>query len=138
MKFMLPAVLAASLLFSCSQTNEPSETLKQANEVHNEALAIFSEAHALHHSLKKRAAESTDERLAARLDSIHALLHGWEDGVYEVPGFEHEHGGEGHSHEHSHKHAPSMTDQSMLEYQENAKKAIEEIRDALKEMVTNE
>ena len=137
MRFFLPAIAIGLTLFYCTPKKGPSHLLIEANEVHNEALGIYSEAHRLFELIKVKAEDNGDNALVARLDSIHDLLHSWEDGIYEVPGFEHDHGDEGHSHEHSHVIPPPMTDQSMLDYQKNARTAIEEIRDALKELDKN-
>lgn len=131
-------VLAFPVMFSlsCSAKKEAGQTLTEANQVHNEAIGIYKEAHELYAAVKKNAETALDSTLTVRLDSIHDLLHTWEDGLYEVPGFEHEHEHKegGHDHEHKHKVAPSMTDESMLDYQKNAKAAIEEIRNTLKGM----
>src|SRR5690606_1422279 len=139
MKLFFSALfLGTCVIFSCSPKKGPSEILIQANDVHNEALGIYSEAHELYETLKRQAETSNNERLIIQLDSIHELLHRGEDGVYEVPGCEHDHGEQGHSHEHSHVVAPRMTDQSMLDYQINARKAIEEIREVLQDLINQE
>lgn len=120
-----------SLLFlaGCTGQSGPGDLLKQANRVHLEAVALYNETHELYDSLKKQAKADQDSLLLSRLDSLHKLMHSWEDGLYEVPGFEHDHGGhDGDEHKHEHKTAPKMTDQSMLEYQESARAAIEELK----------
>ena len=122
--------------FACTSKKGPGDLLIEANEVHQEAMAIYHDTHERYEAVKKKADELGDSLVIARLDSIHDLLHNWEEGLYEVPGFEHshEHSHEGHSHDHSHKTAPAMTDQSMLDYQKNAKSAIEEIREMVEGM----
>ena len=122
----LTVLAAVCMLASCSSKKGPSELLEQANVVHLEAVGVYEEAHELFGKLKAEAEAQKDSLSIASLDSIHDVLHHWKDGLYEVPGFEHAHD---HSdgHDHSHKPAPNMTDQSMLDYQKNAKQAIEEV-----------
>ncbi len=131
--FSLITCCAVGAMLSCSSRQEPGEILTEANKVHLEAVEIYDQTHELLEKKQGEAKAGGDSLVTARLDSIHGLLHSWKDGLYEVPGFEHshDHGGAGHSHEHSHKAAPSMTDQSMLDYQKNARAAIEEIRKSL-------
>ncbi len=131
--FLFASVCSIGVLLSCSSGQGPSEVLTEANQVHLEAVEIYNETHELLEKMQEEAKAGADSLATARLDSIHELLHNWKDGLYEVPGFEHshDHGEEGHSHEHNHKAAPSMTDQSMLDYQKNARSAIEEIRKSL-------
>lgn len=130
---LLASVCSIGALLSCSSGQRPNEVLKEANQVHLEAVEIYSETHQLLEKMQEEAKAGADSLVAARLDSIHELLHNWKDGLYEVPGFEdsHNHGEEGHKHDHNHKAAPSMTDQSMLDYQKNARSAIDEIRKSL-------
>ncbi len=136
---LLFVLCLGGVFFSCSPKKEASEVLVEANEVHKEAVEIYDEAHELYETVKRNAADKKDSAIVARLDSIHDLLHSWKDGLYEVPGFEHDHDHEGEGHDHDHKHtvAPSMTDQSMLDYQKNAKEAIKEIRDTLRSLASN-
>ncbi len=131
--FLFASVCSIGTFLSCSSGQGPNEVLTEANQVHLEAVEIYNETHELLETLQGEAKAGGDSQAVARLDSIHDLLHSWKDGLYEVPGFEHshDHGEEGHTHEHSHKAAPSMTDQSMLDYQKNARAAIEEIRKSL-------
>ncbi len=131
--FLFVSVCSIGAFLSCSSGQGPNEILSEANQAHLEAVEIYNETHELLEKLQDDAKAGGDSQAVARLDSIHDLLHTWKDGLYEVPGFEHshDHGEEGHTHDHSHKAAPSMTDQSMLDYQKNARSAIEEIRKAL-------
>ncbi|MEO6282398.1 MAG: hypothetical protein ABIO93_03355 [Dyadobacter sp.] len=117
--FLIPL----ALMFGCGGPNRKSEALIQANQVHMESVTVASKLEKLLDSLRK---ENTETAQIARLDSIARQIELWEESVIEVPGFEHAHQhGEGHHH----KPAPQMTDESMLDYQLNAKKAIESIRD---------
>ncbi|ODS76966.1 MAG: hypothetical protein ABS46_18650 [Cytophagaceae bacterium SCN 52-12] len=132
--FLLVFVCSIGTFLACSSGQGKNEVLAEANRVHLEAVEIYDETHELLEKLQEEAKAGEDSQAVARLDSIHDLLHNWKDGLYEVPGFEHthDHGEEGHKHDHDHKAAPSMTDESMLDYQKNARAAIEEIRKSLR------
>ncbi|WP_157486730.1 hypothetical protein [Dyadobacter alkalitolerans] len=110
--------LVASL--SCQPDQQKSETLVEANNLHIESFATAEKIQQKLDSIKKT---TTDKSTQAKLDSIGNLVKLWEGGLIEVPGFAHEH----HHGSHDHKPAPQMTDQSMLEFQRNAKQAIEQI-----------
>ncbi len=117
------------LAVSCNGRPGKNQVLDEANRVHLEAADLYRQAHQLYDSLKKEAKASQDSLIMSRLDSIHDAMHEWEEGLYEVPGYEHSH--TDHDHKHEHKPAPKMTAESMLEYQNNAKQAISEIKVAL-------
>lgn len=109
-------------MFGCNSSDQKSDVLVKANQVHIEAMGIASKLEKSLDSLRK---EKSGTAQVARLDSIAQLIELWEESVMEVPGFDHDHEhGEGHHH----KPAPQMTDESMLEYQLKARKAIESIR----------
>ncbi|WP_414617642.1 hypothetical protein [Dyadobacter sp. 32] len=93
--------------------------LIEANQLHLESVSIAGKLEKSLDSLSQQA--NAAEKI--RLDSLAHLVELWEESVIEVPGFEHEHTGG-----HEHKPTPQMTDESMLEYQRNAKKAIQSIR----------
>jgi hypothetical protein len=117
MKTILYA-LPLAFAFSCGGSDQKSQMLIEANELHLESVSIASKLEKSLDSLGQRA--SAAEKI--RLDSLAHLVEVWEESVIEVPGFEHE-----HTEGHEHKPAPQMTDESMLEYQRNAKEAIESI-----------
>jgi glutamine synthetase len=120
MKHLLfTACILSAAIVAC--TDQPNSTLVKANEAHLEALEI---AENLEQKLKTYQ-ESGDHNAATleKADSIQSLVSQWEEAMIEVPGFAHEHGA-GH---HEHKPAPKMTDESMLDYQVNAKLVIEEL-----------
>jgi len=111
------------MLCGCHGGEEKSGALIQANELHLESMAIQENLQKELVVLKSKAVEENDTIVMAKTDSLLVLMKLWEDGVSEVPGFEHTH----HDGHHAQKHAPRMTDESMLEYQRSAKKAIEEM-----------
>lgn len=120
MKTILYA-LPLAFTFSCGGSDQKSQMLIQANELHLESVSIASKLEKSLDSLGQHA--SAAEKI--RLDSLAHLVELWEESVIEVPGFEHAHE---HTEGHEHKPAPQMTDESMLEYQRNAKEAIQSIR----------
>lgn len=124
-------IIFALLVVSCNGRSGHNPVLYEANRVHLEAADLYKQAHQLYDSLKKEAKASGDNLLLNRLDSIHNVMHDWEKGLYEVPGYEHKHSHEDHDHKHEHKTAPQMTAESMLEYQNNTRQAISEIKTAL-------
>jgi len=113
--------LPLAFAFSCGGSDQKSQMLTQANELHLESVSIAAKLEKSLDSLGRYA--SAAEKI--RLDSLAHLVELWEESVIEVPGFEHAHE---HTEGHEHKPAPQMTDESMLEYQRNAKEAIQSIR----------
>lgn len=133
---MTPAysTLALMLVFgisSCSQRNEKSPELIEANRLHLEAMKISGQLEQKLDSLVLLAKDDLDK---SQIDSLKKLIEVWEDNVIEVPGFAHahEHGHDAHAHEH--KTAPPMTDESMLDYQRQSREAILELRKAITEL----
>jgi hypothetical protein len=125
-------MLLPALLFGCGREKKKSETLIMANEAHLDAMQI---AHELEETIDSLRRYRPDAAQQSKLDSIADLITLWEESVVEVPGFAHEHD---HAHGHEHKPAPQMTDESMLEYQLNAKQAIDAIRIELDSQLTEE
>lgn len=113
--------LPLAFAFSCGGSDQKSQLLIQANQLHLESISIAGKLEKSLDSLAQHA--SANEKI--RLDSLAHLVELWEESVIEVPGFEHAHE---HTEGHEHKPAPQMTDESMLEYQRNAKEAIQSIR----------
>ena len=113
--------LPLAFAFSCGRSDQKSQLLIQANQLHLESIRIAGKLEKSLDSLAQHA--SANEKI--RLDSLAHLVELWEESVIEVPGFEHAHE---HTEGHEHKPAPQMTDESMLEYQRNAKEAIQSIR----------
>ncbi|GAB2610229.1 hypothetical protein GCM10027035_03110 [Emticicia sediminis] len=112
------------IVMACSGKQEPSELLKKANEIHVASVKLQEEIEYGLDSLKKM------PELKLKADSLAEVLENWEAALIEIEGFEHEHKhGEHHHHEHS--PAPDMTDEQMLEYQQNTKSAIIELRESV-------
>ncbi len=108
-------------------------TLDQAHEVHLEAIGLYDGAHRLYDSLRSDAGAKGNTLLVSRLDSIHEVMHEWAEALYEIPGYAHAHS-DSHDHGHAHKTVPKMTDQSMLDYQQDARRAISEIKRDLEKL----
>jgi uncharacterized short protein YbdD (DUF466 family) len=122
MKIMTYALLILTLS-ACQKNHQQNPVLQKANQEHLEAIRIHT---AVKKILKKPLPNATESQ-RSRLDSLGELIQLWEESVVEVPGFDHN---TEHNH-HEHKEAPKMTDDSMLSYQQNAKKAIIELRAGL-------
>lgn len=127
----LPGLVLIFVLTACSKDKAKSDALIEANKVHLESVAMHENVENGIHLLKQRAETKQDSTRLQKLDSLQDLMELWEEGMIEVPGFEHEHHHEKGEH-HEHKPAPQMTDASMLEYQLNAKAAIEALQKDLK------
>jgi len=119
------------LTIACGNKKNQSEGLIKANEIHLESMHIHESIEEDLESKKQKAIKSKDLVSIHKLDSLGKILELWEQGVVEVPGFEHEHHHEKGEH-HEHKAAVQMTDESMLEYQKNSKQAIEELQEEIK------
>lgn len=136
-KYVVYSPLCLALLVSCSPEKTKSEVLIEANKVHLESVAIHEKVEQAIETRKKTAVADKDSRMLLKLDSLNNLVELWEEGIVEVPGFEHEHKHENGGGHHEHKTAPQMTDESMLEYQRNTKVAIEELQNDLNNLKTN-
>jgi hypothetical protein len=130
-KYFFPTLALTFILTACSNDKAKSDKLIEANKAHLESVAIHENVETGLHVMKKLAETKRDSLRLQKLDSLQDLIELWEEGMIEVPGFEHEHHHEKGGH-HSHKPAPQMTDESMLEYQLNAKAAIEALQKDLK------
>ncbi|WP_025764635.1 hypothetical protein [Dyadobacter tibetensis] len=123
--FIFPPVLLALLTFSGCAPKKDANTLIQAHKLHLESIAIAQELESTFQTLQKRNLPTAHRQ---KVDSLNQLLHLWEASLIEVSGFDHEHEGA-----HEHKPAPQMTEESMLEYQLQAKQAILLIQKDLEE-----
>ncbi|REA60853.1 hypothetical protein DSL64_13170 [Dyadobacter luteus] len=124
--FILFFVIAT---FACSSQQDKSDVLSEANRVHLLASEIH---HRLENQLDSAKTATHDSFRIKMLDSLSNLVELWEESMIEVPGFEHEHDHSGEHHHH--KPAPSMTDESMLEYQQNAHTAIRELEKSFNDL----
>ena len=133
-KYVVTGACCFILLNSCSNEKTKSEALIEANKVHLESVAILESVEKELDEKKKLAKTNNNQTIKLKLDSLYKLVELWEEGVLEVPGFEHEHHHGDGEHHHGHKPVPQMTDESMLEYQHNAKAAIKELQKDLTEL----
>ncbi len=114
-------ILLGLSLAGCAGEDK-NNTLKQANGIHLESVAIAED---LEKNLLSLRQKQQDSLSLSNIDSIQKLIRLWEEALVEVPGFQHQHGHAGH---HDHKPVPQMTDQSMLDYQISAREAIISVR----------
>lgn len=112
------------IVMACSGKQEPSDLLKKANEIHVTSVKLQEELENDLDSLKKL------PELKLKADSLAEVLESWEAALIEIEGFEHEHK-HGEHHHHKHSPAPDMTDEQMLEYQQNTKSAIVELQQSV-------
>ena len=114
--------ISLALLLACSGQSEPNETLQEAQKYHLEALSVQKEVEVLIGTLRSNGKPG-------QADSLARVLESWEEGLVEVPGFEHEHHHDEHEgHHHHHKPAPPMTDASLLAYQKSTFEAIQGLK----------
>lgn len=122
-------LLIALFYGTCSGKKAQNDLLVKANQIHLEAAGIHKR---LEKQLDSARSVSRDSAYIGSLDSLTRLVELWESAMVEVPGFEHEHD---HSETHHHHNtAPAMTDESMLEYQENAQTAIRELQKSFNDL----
>jgi len=133
-RYAIAGAFCLFLLNSCSDEKTKSKALIEANKVHLESVAVHESVEKEIEEKKKSAAANNTSGILLKLDSLHNLVELWEEGIIEVPGFEHEHHHGKGEHHNEHKPVPQMTDESMLEYQRNTKVAIEELQKDLKEL----
>lgn len=122
----LIAIAIILWISGCTRDTAPSETLAEANRIHLAAIELHEMVEQKLEELKKKSQTNQDVLLSSKADSLQKLVELWELGVIEVPGFSHNHEHKPGTY-HEHKPAPQMTDDSMLDYQQRALSAIEEI-----------
>ncbi|MEO6687444.1 MAG: hypothetical protein ABIN24_15835 [Dyadobacter sp.] len=124
---ILLVTLLIFILSACKKSNNKSPELIQAYEMHLESMRIHENMETELIEKKQNAINNKDVSAITKLDSLSTILELWEEGIIEVPGFEHEHHHEKGEH-HEHKTEIQMTDESMFEYQKKSQQAIEELQ----------
>jgi len=121
---LLTIVVLCLFSASCSDKKQESQTLILANNLHLEAIETQEslEQKLLH--IRNYALKTHNRLLIHEADSLKEQVELWKESVMEVPGFDHEHK---HGEHHDHKPAIKMTDISMLQYQQEAKNAIDSL-----------
>jgi hypothetical protein len=147
MKYIFSILVAAFVLSSCGDDiQEKSETMKQAEQVHEQVIQLSGDLADLIHSKTDNVASKLEEYTAAgdsvmaskleglsmKLDDLHGKFHSVETGIVEIPGHEHTHA-EGEEHDHDHDHAKNaimdgLTDDQHLEIQTEQKNLLEELK----------
>ncbi|MEM9888197.1 MAG: hypothetical protein AAF849_20050 [Bacteroidota bacterium] len=104
------------VLFACASPNEEETVLKEAHEIHMEAIRLnesvqpkLEQMSEMKSELKANASEMGQEAsvFVKAVEQIEKSYKYWESNHVEVPGFEHE--GHDHSHhDHEHDHGPSI------------------------------
>ncbi|NQX91749.1 MAG: hypothetical protein HRT74_06425 [Flavobacteriales bacterium] len=146
MKFKVAALFGFLAIAMCScHSHEDSPTIKEAVEVHKNMRTLYSDLEAIAIAKKeevkghiKEAEMNADtlsaEKLAAlnsQLEVLHKELNDWKDGLVEVPGHCFHEEGEAHEHHH-HAHLEGLSDQEMLQLQQELEKELKEIEKSIK------
>ena len=121
---LLTAVIICMLSVGCSDKKQESQTLILANNLHLEAIKTQESLEQKLMRIRNYAIRAYNPVLLHKSDSLKELVELWKESVMEVPGFDHEHK---HGEHHEHRPAPKMTDHSMLQYQQEAKNAIDSL-----------
>lgn len=137
----------AATMASCGDHNhEKSETLKQAEQVHEQVIQLSGDVANMIHSKTDMVGEKIQEYAAAgdsitasklemlngKLESLHTKFHEVENGIVEIPGHEHTHA-DGEECDHDHDHAKEalmegLSDEQHLEIQSEQKRLLEELK----------
>lgn len=118
-------IIILVVFFACTKSPQDNPTLVEANKIHLEAIKIKEDIEGKIKVLDSLKNTINNPAIISKIDSSKKLLESWEESVIEIEGFVHE-GHEEHHHHH-HKEASKMSDELMLEYQKNTKKAIIEL-----------
>lgn len=143
-------ILGIAFLAACTEApKEKSETLKEAEKVHETMLELKSEVanmiHEREEALEKRltfAQENDDQELygkyeamMAKLQEVHTKFHDWESNIAEIPGHAHTHEpGEHHDHDHDHAQMrvlEGLSDEEHLAIQKEQLESLQRLRATL-------
>ena len=119
-------LLVLAILLGCTGKSEESELHRQSVAQHELALKTSKKVIDAIADLEKRKELLSDSLSSAMADSIKSIRADWtlwEESIVEVPGHEHDHhhhDHEGHDHHHDHDHspAPDLTEEMVLEIQQ--------------------
>ncbi|MEM6700499.1 MAG: hypothetical protein AAF806_17175 [Bacteroidota bacterium] len=132
------------ILISCASPDESQEILKQANDIHLEAIKInktaqpkLEEAIALKSQIEGKEGEKSmeEEKFIQEVAQLEKSYAYWEENHVEVPGFDH-HDHDHHDHDHDHDHGPGLevSAEDMLLIQQEFKDSITVILEKLEAM----
>ena len=88
------------LCYSCTE-QKPDENLRNAFDLHNEALDMRKKVKDHLTQLRQNEDSVFLSHYGSTLDSLSLLAEAWDEQIIEVPGFEHK---DDHSHDHDHDH----------------------------------
>ncbi len=122
-------LLLITLVFLACSASKEDKVLKQASEIHNDAMEIGHKT-SLRISYLKKNESGLARAHQDSLQSITLALGEWYEMVVEVPGYEHE--DNGHDHDHAHgdqmEHLEHLSAMEILEIQTELKKEIERLQ----------
>jgi hypothetical protein len=123
-------ILIPFLALACTSSQEKSEELLQAADIHNEMIKSAGELEDWLDQLESNPSASVS------IDSIQAWkaeLEAWETEIVEVPGNEAHHlHEEGEAHDHSHHEEVQVTDQQMLTIQQDLRQRLSSLENRVK------
>ena len=145
-KLVMTFAIAATMASCGDHTPEKSETLKQAEQVHEQVVQLSEDVATMIHSKTDMVGEKMQEYAAAgdsisasklemlngKLEALHTKFHDVENGIVEIPGHEHTHA-DGEACDHDHDHAQEalmegLSDEQHLEIQSEQKRLLEELK----------
>jgi hypothetical protein len=126
-------LVLTALLVSCKNDKKQNEFLRQAFQIHQEAVAIRNQTDA---QLTKFIANEDSllvNTYKMELESIGKALNTWDDQLVEVPGFEEEH--DHAAHDHHHHEESDLTPEQHLQVQQHLLKEIRAIEKRIGEII---
>ena len=143
-KLVMTFAIAAAMASCGDHTHEKSETLKQAEQVHEQVVQLSEDVASMIHSKTDKVGEKMQEYAAAgdsitasklemlngKLEALHTKFHEVENGIVEIPGHEHTHAdGEACDHDHAQEALmEGLSDEQHLEIQSEQKRLLEELK----------
>ncbi len=122
-----------TFVFACTSTAHDSEIIKQSIELHEAALKVSQGVVDDIKTMDALTDSLSDDTVVLKdsLVNIKQAFDAWEESIVEVPGHDdhdhHDHHGHDHDHDHDHAPSPDLTDEMVLEIQQEMKDQIEKL-----------
>lgn len=123
----------SALMMSCGNKNHHSKELKQAHDLHQQAVEIRGQVSEAVNLLKSNA----DSVALESICSLEQLLLAWDEQLVEVPGFEEEHE-HGPNCNHDHGYEQELTPEQHLEIQQHLLQEITSIAEGIDKIKTSD
>jgi hypothetical protein len=118
---MMIRLLICALLLSACQKQRTDESLRQAGEIHLQALQVLKQVEKILDSAGTAGILPADTLASLRRD-----VQAWRENLVEVPGLEHH--DHDHSHDHQHEAQPPVSSEEMLRIQRHALQQVQAIQ----------